>query len=226
MRDNALYVFGVLAGLVFYTRFYIQWIASERARRSIVPTVFWYQSSVGSVMLFIYSVFAQSPLGTLSHAFNITIYGRNLVHIWRERGTLNNKRRVLAYGTILVMGVVATALLANTWHHEYTLQQESAPDAARKAWFWLAVGVAGQGLFATRFLVQLYVSEKAKKSIVPPIFWHISLAAGLLMSISFFQRDFDEWVFAIGNTLTLFVYARNLWLIYRRPDEAPPPIGG
>ena len=66
-------LFGVAGGLIFYGRFYVQWIASERAGRSVMPVAFWYMSSAGSVMLVAYAFALQSPLGALGQTFNIVI---------------------------------------------------------------------------------------------------------------------------------------------------------
>ena len=53
---------GLLAQLMFSMRFIVQWIASERARRSIVPETFWYFSMVGGAMLFAYAIYRQHLL--------------------------------------------------------------------------------------------------------------------------------------------------------------------
>ena len=53
---------GFLAQLMFSMRFIVQWIASERARRSIVPETFWYFSLVGGAMLFAYAIYRLDPV--------------------------------------------------------------------------------------------------------------------------------------------------------------------
>src|SRR5690554_46700 len=73
--------FSILAGVIFYSRFYLQWIVSEIKRESIVPPFFWYQSIVGSLMLMVWSIYDQSPLGALSQSLNVVPYSRNVVHI-------------------------------------------------------------------------------------------------------------------------------------------------
>ena len=207
-------VLGTAGGFLFYTRFYIQWIVSERKKRSVVPTIFWYQSSVGSVMLLIYAFMSQSPLGALSQSLNIVIYSRNLIHIWREKGVLTKQRRKLVQGSVILVVLVATALVARTWMREYQIQQ-AAPDAA-EAWFWLFIGLIGQGLFACRLLIQWAATELARKSVVPTAFWHLSIMATSLTLLCYAHRR--EWIFAIGQCANILIYARNLWFIYRRPD--------
>lgn len=210
---------GVTGGLIFFGRFYLQWYASERQKRSVMPVGFWYMSGIGALMLFPYAVFhLQSPVGALSYSFNIVVYTRNLVHIWREKGVLSRERSFAAHGIAGAVCLVAFALVAYTWFNEY---HATHPDEAVRTWLLIAIGTAGQGLFACRFFLQWVVTEAKRKSVVPVIFWHISVAASVLQIISYAPRG--EWVFALGLIATLPVYLRNLWLIHMRRAPAPAP---
>ncbi|VAV83255.1 Lipid-A-disaccharide synthase [hydrothermal vent metagenome] len=76
---------------------------------------------------------------------------------------------------------------------------------------WLAIGFAGQLLFASRFIVQWLASEKAKKSVIPLAFWFLSIGGGLtLLAYAIWRRD---PVFIMGQSLGVFIYTRNLMLI-------------
>jgi lipid-A-disaccharide synthase-like uncharacterized protein len=78
---------------------------------------------------------------------------------------------------------------------------------------WLVVGFAGQAMFSGRFLVQWISSERRRKSIVPVMFWWLSLAGGLLLlSYAVLRRD---PVIILGQSAGLVVYVRNLILIRR-----------
>ena len=66
--------------------------------------------------------------------------------------------------------------------------------------------------------VQWIATEAKRKSVVPPTFWHLSVAASLLQLACFVQRH--EWVYAAGMVATLLVYLRNLWFIYVRHEES------
>lgn len=80
---------------------------------------------------------------------------------------------------------------------------------------WLAIGFLGQGLFSLRFIVQWLKSERVKRSVIPLAFWYFSLAGGItLLVYSLHRRD---PVFIVGQGLGVFIYLRNLWLIYREP---------
>jgi lipid-A-disaccharide synthase-like uncharacterized protein len=72
---------GFLAQLMFSMRFIVQWIASERARRSIVPETFWYFSLFGGAMLLAYAVYRLDPVFMLGQAMGLIIYSRNIYFI-------------------------------------------------------------------------------------------------------------------------------------------------
>ncbi len=71
--------FGLAGNAAFATRFLVQWIASERAAKSVVPVSFWYLSIVGSLILLVYAIHRGDPIFTLAYLPNALIYGRNLV---------------------------------------------------------------------------------------------------------------------------------------------------
>ncbi|GAB5376103.1 MAG: lipid-A-disaccharide synthase N-terminal domain-containing protein [Acuticoccus sp.] len=82
---------GFFAQLMFSARFLIQWIASERAGRSVVPIAFWFFSIAGGAILFIYALYRQDPVFIAGQGAGLLIYARNLWLIFREkRGALAN----------------------------------------------------------------------------------------------------------------------------------------
>lgn len=91
-------------------------------------------------------------------------------------------------------------------------------DTAGEA-IWVLVGFVGQALFSMRFIIQWFVSEKARQSIIPIAFWYFSVAGGVtLLSYAIWRTD---PVFIAGQAGGLIVYGRNLYLIYRhRAREA------
>ena len=66
-------------------RFIVQWIASEKARRSIVPETFWYFSFAGGAMLFAYAIYRFDPVFMLGQGTGLLIYARNIQMIWQTR---------------------------------------------------------------------------------------------------------------------------------------------
>ena len=210
-------IIGGIAAAIFYGRFYLQWYSSERLGRSVVPVGFWYMSCIGSLMLFCYGVYIHSAVGTLSHCFNIFIYVRNLIHVWRAHGTLSRARSWAVHGLALGVMLVATVLLLRTWGQVFSHSKSGSDSEAVRTWLWIGMGVVGQGLFAGRFLVQWITSERKKESVIPVAFWYLSIAASVLMLASFIQLG--EWIFGLGMLLTLPVYARNLWMIQRKKQS-------
>jgi lipid-A-disaccharide synthase-like uncharacterized protein len=78
---------------------------------------------------------------------------------------------------------------------------------------WLAIGFAGQALFASRFIIQWFKSEMEGRSIIPVAFWYCSLGGGVvLLAYAIYKRD---PVFITGQAGGLIVYSRNLYLIFR-----------
>jgi lipid-A-disaccharide synthase-like uncharacterized protein len=74
-----------LAQALFSARFLVQWIASERAGKSIVPDLFWYLSIAGSTLLLVYAIYRRDPVFILGQSTGLFIYGRNLYLIRREK---------------------------------------------------------------------------------------------------------------------------------------------
>ena len=69
---------GFIAQAMFSMRFIIQWIASERVKRSIVPEAFWYFSLAGGALLFAYAIYRLDPVFMLGQGMGLLIYIRNI----------------------------------------------------------------------------------------------------------------------------------------------------
>tara|TARA_B100001250_G_C19803546_1_gene792219 strand:+ start:1958 stop:2251 length:294 start_codon:yes stop_codon:yes gene_type:complete len=83
--------------------------------------------------------------------------------------------------------------------------------------FFLIIGFLGQGLFASRFIVQWIYSEKKGASSIPVIFWYLSIFGGIgLLTYAIFRKD---PVIISGQLFGIFIYLRNLILIYRKKYE-------
>ena len=76
---------GFLAQALFSMRFLVQWIASERAGRSVVPLAFWVFSIGGGILLFVYALYRRDPVFILGQGLGVFIYLRNLYFVLRER---------------------------------------------------------------------------------------------------------------------------------------------
>lgn len=82
------------------------------------------------------------------------------------------------------------------------------------AW-WTAVGLIGNALFSSRFLIQWLHSERQKQLIVPPVFWHLSFWGSLIALVYAFHVD--KLPIILGYLFLPFLYARNLKLLKRSP---------
>ena len=213
---------GIVAAMLFYGSFYVQWIASEIQKRSVVPVAFWYMRSAGSLLLLLFGFITQSPNGTLSHCFNSFIYMRNLVHIFRGKNRLSRAGYIALHAGVAVIITAGVGMTVWTWLSEIQDTRSAVNPHAARTWFWIAVGAVAQGLFATRFILQWLTSEARRESVIPTAFWYISLAATLLLMSAHLNQG--EWVYGVGLCSTLVVYGRNIWLIHhggRSGDEAP-----
>ena len=76
---------GLGGQLLFTGRFLVQWIASERARRSVVPLAFWWFSIGGGAVLLAYALYRQDPVFVLGQSMGLFIYLRNLYLIYAEK---------------------------------------------------------------------------------------------------------------------------------------------
>lgn len=76
---------GFIGQGIFSARFLVQWIVSEKEKKSIIPIAFWHLSLFGGLTLLLYSIYKQDPVFILGQATGLFIYSRNLYLIYRER---------------------------------------------------------------------------------------------------------------------------------------------
>ncbi len=79
LKLNGWLILGFIAQAVFASRFIVQWIVSEKKKRSTVPKIFWYLSLIGSTLLFIYALHLRDPVFMLGQSVNSIIYIRNIM---------------------------------------------------------------------------------------------------------------------------------------------------
>lgn len=79
--------------------------------------------------------------------------------------------------------------------------------------YWVLIGLVGQAMFSMRFLLQWIYSERVGRSVIPELFWYFSLGGGVILLL-YAVRQRDP-VFIIGQATGLFIYMRNIWLIWR-----------
>ena len=189
---------GFLGHGLFFTRFYVQWIISEKKKESIVPTSFWFCSIGGSLLALYYSIHIQDPVFIVGMSIGFLIAIRNLMLIYR----IPLHKQTTAW-------IGAAMILASF----YPVYKFGVPADKGLTWF----GFAGQAIFTGRFVIQWIVSEKKNRSVMPSAFWYCSILGGAMRLI--YAVDIGSLVFILGNTVGLIPYTRNLMLIYRRKSD-------
>jgi lipid-A-disaccharide synthase-like uncharacterized protein len=85
--------FGLLGQAAFFSRFLVQWIASERAGESYIPLTFWYLSLAGSLILLVYAIHRREPVFILGYLPNSVVYTRNLMLLHRSAAQKSPSRK-------------------------------------------------------------------------------------------------------------------------------------
>lgn len=88
MSEEQVWLIVGFTGQLFFTaRFLVQWLTSERARRSIVPKAFWYFSIGGGITILCYAIHRADPVFIVGQASGLLIYLRNIYFLSREPGS-------------------------------------------------------------------------------------------------------------------------------------------
>jgi len=195
----------VVAGQAFYgLRFVVQWLQSERAGRSVTPTSFWVLSLCGVALGGTGTVMQAEWVLVPAFLVNAALYTRNLF--------IDGEDRLGPLPAALIGLALAALLIAFN-------VRELEPVTGLAAVF-LAVGIVGQVIFTSRFIVQWYLSERVGRSHFPPAFWWLSLVGAL------FNLAYTVWLgkpeFVLGYAFAWFFPLRNLMLIHKQ--SAPSPL--
>lgn len=84
--DKTWLVVGLLGQALFSARFIVQWLYSEKIKKSVIPTAFWYFSVGGGATLLAYAIHRQDPVFIIGQGAGLFVYFRNLQFLWRDRG--------------------------------------------------------------------------------------------------------------------------------------------
>ncbi len=83
--DASWTALGLFGQLVFTMRFVVQWIASEKQGKSVIPVHFWFISIAGGIILLVYSIWLRNPVFILGQSFGCFVYFRNLMLLAKEK---------------------------------------------------------------------------------------------------------------------------------------------
>jgi len=79
---------GLFGQMMFFSRFMLQWIHSERVGRSEIPMAFWFLSIAGGLVTLMYAIHIADPVFVIGQSTGIVVYSRNIFLIFRERRSL------------------------------------------------------------------------------------------------------------------------------------------
>jgi len=196
-----IYGLGFLAQILFSARTLIQWIQSEKAKKSVSPAIYWQLSIIASITMFFYG-WLRSDFAILlgqSITYYIYIYNLKLQDKWRE---LPRIFRWMSYAIPVFIITYSLIYFDENWIRLF--QNKNIPLAL------LIWGSTGQIIFTFRFVYQWLYSYKIQQSVLSRGFWLISLT-GSLMIIGYAVYRLDPVLF-IGNLFGASIYARNIWL--------------
>jgi len=83
--DTPMVLVGFFGQALFSSRFFVQWIASEKARASVMPIMFWWLSLAGGATLLAYAIWRRDPVFILGQGMGLIVYTRNLMLIRKAR---------------------------------------------------------------------------------------------------------------------------------------------
>jgi lipid-A-disaccharide synthase-like uncharacterized protein len=83
--DKTWLAIGLVGQALFSARFIVQWLQSERVKKSVIPSAFWYFSMAGGATLLAYAIHRRDPVFIIGQGTGLIIYFRNLQFLWRDR---------------------------------------------------------------------------------------------------------------------------------------------
>ena len=215
LDDSFIFGLGFFAQGLFSARLLVQWFLSEKAKKVVSPDLFWQLSLVASFLLLVYGILRKDLVIVGGQVVSFYIYLRNLQlkNVWQSfPGWL----RILS----LSAPVLAILFLFFT-PNEYNIQDMMNNPLITAQLY--TVGAIGQFIFTFRFVYQLIYSEKRHESMLPPMFWLISITGALIIiSYAIVRRD---PVIILGQMFGTLIYSRNLILYYtRRVRSSKEPV--
>jgi lipid-A-disaccharide synthase-like uncharacterized protein len=200
------YGVGLIAQLLFSSRIILQWIQSERAKRVLVPVLFWQISLISSFLMILYGMLRHDPIILAAQLISYAIYIRNL-QLLGEWGKLPAVFRLAAYG--FPLAAIGWFVNGTAFFSLQTMLENRIPGGV------LALGAVGQTIFLLRFVYQWLYSERKGESVLPLGFWLVSLIGSvLILAYAVLRRPID-YVLILGNVPGIIVYARNVVLLRR-----------
>jgi len=195
--------FGLVGNVLFSTRVLIQWIASERQKKSIAPVTFWWTSLAATLIMIGYSAQRAELAFLLGYSVNVVPYTRNLMLIY----SLRRLWHVLSY--IASAAIFGGALI---------LFRYMQTPLIHSHWFYL--GLVGVIVWNIRFIPQWIYSERKGQSVFPLWFWIWSLIGQMLCLL--YSLILHDLVFILGFLFNGIPIIRNIMLSKRHVASGEP----
>lgn len=204
-----IYVIGFTAQILFSWRMIVQWISSEKTKRTQVPKQFWIHSLFASFLLFVYGWLRNDFAIILGQTITYFIYIRNM-HL--QGGWLRINTILRAFFLIFPLLIIIYSYNNNQMDVQRLFKNENIP-------LWLLIlGSIGQVIFTFRFVYQWIYSERRKASLLPLGFWLISLVGSILILIYAIIRK--DPVLFVGQFFGFIIYLRNIIIIKNHQELA------
>jgi lipid-A-disaccharide synthase len=203
---------GIVPQIFFALRFLVQWVRSEKAGVSLVDALFWRLSLAGNLLSFLhYTIQGQYPFG-LIQAGNGLIAWRNL-NLMGKKNPCSTAKTLFLFGLFLSQALLLFAALEWSAGKVEWMHLPKVPFVlaeGQPSIFWHLLGMAGQGLFASRFWIQWWGAERKKSSSLGRNFWYLSLWGSLISAVYFMHiRDL---ISCLNQLFGIIPYIRNLIL--------------
>ncbi|PKP26505.1 MAG: lauroyl acyltransferase [Bacteroidetes bacterium HGW-Bacteroidetes-2] len=201
MSDWIVYSIGFTAQILFSGRLLLQWLLSEKNKKSVTPVLFWKLSLLASFLLFVYGYFREDFAIMFGQTLTYFIYIRNL-QLQGQWQKLHLFFRIFLF----IFPVLIVIYSFN--NNEYDLHKLFNNNAI-PLWL-LLLGTIAQIVFTLRFVYQWIYSERKKESTLPLGFWILSLiGSSLILSYAIIRKD---PVLLAGHLFGAVVYIRNIFL--------------
>lgn len=205
MSNWIIYGVGFFAQLLFSGRLVLQWILSEKSKKVLTPSLFWWLSLVASFLLFVYGYLREDFAIMLGQTLTYFIYIRNL----QLQGEWQKTPKAIQW-FLFIFPVLLVIYSYN--NNSYDLEKLFRNDAIPLS--LLIWGSIAQVIFTLRFVYQWIYSEKNKESSLPFGFWLLSLIGSIMILIYAVLRK--DPVLLVGHLMGSVIYFRNILILRKQ----------
>ena len=202
MSNWIIYSVGFFAQLLFSGRLVLQWILSEKSKKVLTPSLFWWLSLLASFLLFVYGYLREDFAIMLGQSLTYFIYIRNL-HL---QGEWQKTPKGVQWFLLVFPIILVIYSYNNNSYDMIKLFKNDAIPLSLLIW-----GSVAQIIFTLRFIYQWIYSEKNKESSLPFGFWLLSLIGSIMILIYAVLRK--DPVLLVGHLMGSAIYFRNILIL-------------